>query len=1090
MPRSYVLRRPPTAPAGPPELDASQRAVLDHPGGPLLVLAGPGTGKTTTLVELVADRVQRRGLRAEQVLLLTFSRKAADQLRSAILARLGQSSAPPTATTFHSFCYALVRRFSDAADYTSPLQLLSAAEQDVRIRELLDGSLEDGPQTWPRSLRAAVTAKGMAPELSRMLAQVRALGLDPDQLSAAGRAHERPDWVAAGGFLEEYLQVMDRQGLVDHAEIVHRARLISGTPEHQAVLRREFGLVVVDEYQDTDPAQVGLLRGLAGDGRDLVAVGDPDQSIYAFRGADVRGILGFPTDFPTCEGTPAPVLALSCTRRFGARILAASRTVAARLPLPPGLDEATRTAFRSPQPLDPPHADGTVEVVTFTSPAAEAENIADLLRRAHLDDGVPWTQMAVLVRTSGSIPRLRRSLVAAGVPVEVAGDEIPLNAEPAVRTLVMAVRAVLEIVAMRVAPEPLGPRLDAEALLTSPLCRMDPRQVRRLAQQLRRHDHRPSSVLLAEAVTDSSVVTGLRSPEAATVARFATLLEQAADMVEAWEPVERVLWHLWTGSRWPRRLAAEVDAGGVGAVRADHDLDAVCSLFDQAARAQERQQRRGVRAFLDEIDAHQIPGQSLADLGTRRTPAVRLLTAHRSKGLQWRVVVVAGVQEGVWPDVRHRGSLLQADRLLEGGDQAPASPSRAALLAQERRLFYVAVTRARQRVVLTAVASQGDDGDQPSRFLTELVEPGPGAVNAQEPTAVERLRDAARGRPRRPLSLRGLLGELRRQVEATDDPEVQVALARRIATIGALPAPAGALVPAADPDRWWGVLPPSESEVPVRPVDAALALSASSVDAVSSCALRWFLGREAGGATAQTTATGFGSVVHALVAAVTAGDVDAEPAQLRACLDRVWHQLDFAVPWAGAAERVEAEAALERFVSWHLADRGREPLAAEHAFEVDFAVAGQPVVLRGSMDRVEVDADGRVVVVDFKTGRQAPKSSDIAEYPQLGVYQLAVRHGAVDELVPGPTRLGGAELVQLRTSVRGATKVQHQPSLTENSFAEERLASVVATVRAEDFAATTGSHCRSCDFTSCCPAQAAGASLLSVDRRVAADDDD
>ncbi|MDQ3628379.1 MAG: ATP-dependent helicase [Actinomycetota bacterium] len=1090
MPVSYVLRHARSAPVSTPELDASQRAVLEHPGGPLLVLAGPGTGKTTTLVELVADRVQRRGLRADQVLVLTFSRRAADQLRARILARLGQSTATPTATTFHSFCYALVRRFGDPADYTSPLQLLSAPEQDVRIRELLDGSLERGRHAWPRSLRAAVTARGMAPELSGMLARLRSLGLDPDQLSAAGRAHRRPDWVAAGDFLEEYLQVMDRQGLVDHSEIVHRARLIAGIPEHQATLRQEFALVVVDEYQDTDPAQVGLLRGLAGNGRDLVAVGDPDQSIYAFRGADVRGILGFPTDFPTGQGRPAPVLALSSTRRFGPRILAVSRSVGSRLPLPPGLQESTRVAFRNPRSLDPPHGDGTVEVATFTSAAAEAENVADLLRRAHLDDDVPWSQMAVLVRAGASIPRLRRSLVAAGVPVEVAGGEIPQGAEPAVRILLMAVRAVLHIVALRSAYEPSAPRLDAEALLTSPLCRMDARQVRRLAQQLRSHDRRPSCVLLAEAVIDPSVLSGLRSPEAATAARFATLLSGAADMVEAWEPAEQVLWHLWSGSRWPRRLLAEVDAGGATAVRAGHDLDAVCALFDQAAQAEERQQRRGVRAFLDEIHAQQIPGRSLADLGARRTQAVRLLTAHRAKGLEWRIVVVAGVQEGVWPDVRHRGSLLQADRLLEGGDQAPASPSRAALLAQERRLFYVAVTRARQRLVVTAVASRGDDGDQPSRFLTELVEPGPSTTAAQQRSAVERLRAAARGRPRRPLSLRGLLADLRHQVETTEDPVVRTALARRIATIAALDTGAGALVPAAHPDRWWGVLHPSESEVPVRPVDAGLALSASSVDAVSSCPLRWFLGRKAGGATAQTTATGFGSVVHALAAAVLCGDVEAEPAAMREHLDRVWGRLDFAVPWAGAAERTAAEAALERFVSWHLADRGREPLAAEHAFEVDFEVAGQQVVLRGSMDRVEVDADGRVVVVDFKTGRHLPRQSDIAQHAQLGAYQLAVRHGAVDELVLGPARLGGAELVALRTTVRGATKVQHQPALVDDSFAEDQLGAAISTLRGEDFPAKVGGHCRSCDFSSCCPAQAAGASLLSVGRRVAAADDD
>jgi len=246
--------------------------------------------------------------------------------------------------------------------------------------------------------------------------------------------------------------------------------------------------------------------------------------------------------------------------------------------------------------------------------------------------------------------------------------------------------------------------------------------------------------------------------------------------------------------------------------------------------------------------------------------------------------------------------------------------------------------------------------------------------------------------------------------------------------------------------------------------------------------LRWFLAREAGGATAQTTATGFGSVVHALVAAVVTGEITPEASALRAHLHQAWHQLEFAVPWAGAAERVEAEAALERFVSWHLADRGREPLAVEHAFEVGFEVAGQRVQLRGSMDRVEVDAEGGVVVVDFKTGRVVPRQADIVEHPQLGTYQLAVRHGAVDDLLPGSTRLGGAELVQLRSTVRGAVKVQHQPALADDSFAQQQLGSVVATLRGEDFTATAGGHCGRCEFSACCPARAEGASLLSDDR--------
>jgi RecB family exonuclease len=134
------------------------------------------------------------------------------------------------------------------------------------------------------------------------------------------------------------------------------------------------------------------------------------------------------------------------------------------------------------------------------------------------------------------------------------------------------------------------------------------------------------------------------------------------------------------------------------------------------------------------------------------------------------------------------------------------------------------------------------------------------------------------------------------------------------------------------------------------------------------------------------------------------------------------------------------------------------------------------------MDRVEVDEQGRVVVVDFKTGKSQPKEDDIADHAQLGAYQVAVRHGAVDDLVGPGAPLGGAELVQLRKSVRNRTKVQHQPALAASSFAEEQLGSVVRSVRDEAFAATPGGHCTSCEFAICCPAQAEGSFLLSAQR--------
>ncbi|HUR02989.1 MAG TPA: UvrD-helicase domain-containing protein, partial [Nonomuraea sp.] len=162
--------------------DPAQQAVLDHAGGPLLVLAGPGTGKTTTLVEAVARKVEG-GLTPDQVLVLTFSRKAATELRERITARLGAPLAEPAAWTFHAFCYALLREHQPAEAYAEPVRLLNGAEQDVALRDLLRGSIDLGRQ-WPTALRAALMTKGLAEEVRALLSRAREVGLDPDQLGA------------------------------------------------------------------------------------------------------------------------------------------------------------------------------------------------------------------------------------------------------------------------------------------------------------------------------------------------------------------------------------------------------------------------------------------------------------------------------------------------------------------------------------------------------------------------------------------------------------------------------------------------------------------------------------------------------------------------------------------------------------------------------------------------------------------------------------------------------------------------------------------------------------------------------------------
>ncbi|MFC8220743.1 ATP-dependent helicase [Streptomyces sp. NPDC057362] len=1180
---AYRLVRTPPARVDPPRLDAAQRAVVDHRTGPLLVLAGPGTGKTTTLVESVADRIARGG-DPERILVLTFSRKAAVELRDRMAVRIGAARAP-RATTFHSFGYALVRAHQDNDLFVEPLRLLSGPEQDVTVRELLAGQadlerLGLAHVRWPDELRACLTTRGFADEVRAVLARSRELGLGPDALGAFARRIGRPDWRAAAVFLAEYLDVLDLQGVLDYAELVHRAVLLARRPEVAARLTAQYDAVYVDEYQDTDPAQVRLLHALAGGGRTLVAFGDPDQSIYAFRGADVNGILNFPAAFPRADGSPAPVAVLRTSRRSGAALLAATRLLTQRMPL----TRLPADKVRAHRELTPVRDGGRVEAYTYPTSGTELDNIADILRRAHLEDGVPWRDMAVLVRAGArTIPTLRRALTAAGVPLDIDGDDLPLRHEPAVAPLLTALRAVAEAEAETAAgtgpgeqpgagagsagdvlPDPatgtrdpatgtrdLGeaapadraanapgttgadasgttgadapgttdasaapdtaaqaesvpvpashtdtgteakpPRGEREhraddpcwlptetalTLLTSPLAGMDAADLRRLGRALRDEQRAagnplppPSDELLARALAEPERLAVHDPAYARGAQRLGALLRKARQRLAGGGSAEEALWDLWNGTPWPSRLERSARRGGAAGRNADRDLDAVCALFATAARAEERTGGRGALNFLEQIDAEDIAADTLTRRAVR-PDAVRLMTAHRAKGLEWRLVVVAGVQEGLWPDLRRRGSLLEADRIGRDGLAEPLTPG--ALLAEERRLFYVAATRARERLVVTAVKAPADDGDQPSRFLTEL---------GVEPADVT-------GRPRRPLAVAALVAELR---ATTVDPRVSAPLreaaARRLARLAALADEDGRpLVPSAHPYRWWGMWDPTESKVPLRDRDQPVTLSGSALDQLANtCALQWFLGREVKADAPATTAQGFGNVVHVLADEVASGHTPADLAVLMERLDSVWNALAFDAPWKSEQEKANARVALERFLKWHVMDRaGRTPVASEHDFDVTLAAGDYEVRIRGQMDRVEADGDGRAYVVDFKTGKQAPTSAEVARHPQLAVYQLAVREGAVDDAFDGVRpQPGGAELVHLRQGAPkrdgGETlpKVQTQESQEgpEGEWVGDLLATAAGKVLDERFTPTTGQHCTHCAFRASCSARPEG----------------
>ncbi|ALE85136.1 ATP-dependent helicase [Pseudonocardia sp. HH130629-09] len=1142
-------------PAPAREWTGAAARVLAHERGALRVLGGPGTGKTSLLLDAVVRRI-RAGEPPGSVLLLVGSRRAAEELRGRLTSLLtaggelaGDFGVRTTrellVRTVHSYAFGVLRLHA-ARHEDPPPRLLASAEQDVVVRELLAGEIDGWNDTvpgsgWPERLDPALGLPGFAAELRELLLRAAERGLGPRELAELGREHGREEWVAAARFFRTYEEVTLLRGAagrgapratapaLDSAELVAAALdTLAADPDLREQERRRVRHLLVDDAQDLDPQQMELVAALAEHAGSTLLAGDPDQAVLTFRGADPQGL--------TVLDAPTEVLTVDRRQRPGVR--AAGLRVAEKLP-GAGVTRTRRGPEQddgAPEAPDGPDAAGVgeaLQVRVFGSPSAEAGWIADRLRRAHLVDGVPWADMAVLSRSARrTLPALRRALAAAGVPLAAPPDEVPLPRQPAVVPLLLVLRAAWR-------PSAIDADL-ATALPTSPLGGGDPMRMRRLRRGLLRmhaaagHDVRTfadddrveagevdpaaasSDPLLVEMLRDA--VAGRPDPlpmlspaEAAPMRDVGRLLDTAARSIGAGDQVEETLWKVWRRTGLAKRWSEASARGGPGGAAADRDLDAVLALFDAAARYTDRLPGADVGGFLEYLLDQQLPGETLAPQAPRGG-AVELLTTHGARGREWTVVAVPGVQEGLWPDVRLRGSLLGHERLVDlvGGVAAPddAVSRTAPLLAEERRLFYVACTRARTTLLVSAV--QGED-EQPSRFLDEL---DPRPADAAEARPVHR--------PERSLVLAELVGELRRAVTEPDhgDPG-RAARRRRAATQLARLAADG--VPGAHPDDWYGVAELSDG-APLRAEGELVPISPSDVETIAGCPLRWVLSRHGGDETGALSAV-TGSLVHALVQARAAG---ADPAELEDALRSAWRRLDTGAPWFGRRELVRVREMLAAFDDWVRRSRaeGLELVAVEQPVQLDLdagddsegddpgapvggtdfggetpdgpallpvdtdggpgrgggaARAARRVRLRGRVDRLERDDQGRPVVVDVKTGKTATSAKATAEHHQLAVYQLAASLGAFDELVGAGVEPGGARLLFLADrKANGEAKEPQQAALRPEEMGHWR--DVLMTC-AEDsagavFVARAGPDCDRCPVRTSCPAVETGRTVV------------
>ncbi|MCD6728026.1 MAG: UvrD-helicase domain-containing protein [Solirubrobacteraceae bacterium] len=656
-------------------LNDPQRAAVTHESGPLLVLAGAGSGKTRVLTHRIAWLVETGRARAGEILAITFTNKAAQEMRERVELLLGHSTRAMWVMTFHSACARILRAEAPRLGYTRQYTIYDQADSRRLVKQCLDELGVDTKRTTPAAVQSQIsTAKSRL----RDAAAYREL---------VGSWFEQ----TVADAYELYERELHRMNAMDFDDLLARTvDVLRLFPEVRERYAEGFRHVLVDEYQDTNPAQYELLKQLSpGERPELTVVGDPDQSIYGFRSADIRNILDFERDFPA-----ARVVRLEQNYRSTQTILDAANAVIVNNR--GRLDKSLWTDIG---------AGDEIVVRELDDEHAEARYVAGEIERL-VDEGLSRSEMAVLYRTNAQSRVLEDTLVRREIAYQVVGG-----------TRFYERAEIKDAIAYL-------------ALISNP---QDAVSFQRVANSPRRGIGQTSlsrvlthaatmGVSVWDAAAEPAAVPGLGKPAVKALSRFMDTMDGLRVRAEQRVPIGDLLEAVLGESGYLEALEVERTFEAQGRIENLGALVEAAREFDAAARDEED----GLDLFLQQVSL-------VADADTRRDDEglVTLMTLHNAKGLEYPVVFIIGMEEGVFPH----------SRSIDEGT-----------LEEERRLCYVGVTRAMRNLTLTHARRRSVFGSttygMPSRFLHELP---PELLDREEaPTGWSGARAAALGAATRP----------------------------------------------------------------------------------------------------------------------------------------------------------------------------------------------------------------------------------------------------------------------------------------------------------------------------------------------------
>ncbi len=972
-------------------LNAAQRQAVTHDTGPLLIVAGAGTGKTTVITRRIAWLIAARKARPEEILALTFTDKAAAEMEERVDTLVPYGYADVEISTFHAFGDRILREHALEIGPTADFRVLNRAEQVIFFRDrLFELPLQHyrplGDPT--RHLQALITLisrckdEDISPE--EYLTHAERLGAEaasaPDYEEARERAAQQRELAAT---YAKYQELMAREGCVDFGDqIVLVLRLLRARPYVLGAYQRRFKYILVDEFQDTNHAQFELVKLLAARHGNVAVVGDEDQAIYRFRGAAISNILGFLDVY-----REATQVVLSDNYRSTQEILdCAYRLIVNnnpdRLEVRSGINKRLTATAGMGQP--PQH-------LLYETGTQEADAVAEMIRDKVTAGRWRPDDVAILVRSNGDADQFLRSLNLKGLPWTFSGNS-GLYGRPEIRLLIAFLRAVVHT----------DESVSLHYLASSDLYEVPIVDLTRCSTYAdRRHVH------LFDVLRRTGEIHELRDQVSESghtaIRRLVTDLERYMELGREM-PTGEVLYQFIKDSGWLGRMYREKTARDVA------EAKNVTKFFDRIRSASQALRYDNVREFVKHLDAlieaGEDPAVAEADV---ETPAVRVLTVHKAKGLEFPVVFLVDLVQDKFPSRRRRDALELPLQLLK--DVGPAGDHHQ---GEERRLFYVGMTRARRELYLTSASDYGGNRQRKvSQFVLE---------------ALDLPREATRPFKARPV------------------------------------------------EELEHFAPPAAAEdaalTPLAP-DVELLISHKQIDDYQTCPLKYFNVHVRRIPIRRHHAVAYGAVVHKVVeyylrrrAVGNYTPLD----DLLAIYDRAWAGEDILHDRPGASEPAEGfltreheearkaagREALKRFWNHEEAD-GIKPTWVEKEF--GFALGLDRV--RGRYDRVDEDLLG-AVIIDYKTSdvtRQRNADRRVAESLQLKLYALAWREmtGTLPQRV---------ELRFIDSNVVG----RHTPRAED---AEEAIAAVktaAAGIRARHFEATPSwGACRNCAYNQVCP---------------------